>query len=132
MSKIINPDENSSVEYRKPKHKYQITDSKINSLISTEKFLIVGTVGEINGYLWKDLFGFGKSVKSSWNLQLPIIKKEKVNDKSDVNCLFYEEKTSNLYAGCGDNFIHIFSLDDGRILRSIEAHEDFIHCLHSQ
>lgn len=130
LSKIINPDENSTTEHRKPKFKYQIHDDQINSLITTDKFLVCGGVGEINGYVWKTVLTASKVLKPSWTLQLPACKENL--DKSDVNCLLYDEKTGILYAGCGDNNIHIFTLEDGRLVRSFQAHEDYIHCLHNQ
>lgn len=32
-----------------------------------------------------------------------------------------------LYAGCGDKKIHVFSLEDGKHVRSLTGHEDYIH-----
>lgn len=70
-----------------------------------------------------------KHLKPSWTLQLPNSRENL--DKTDVNCLWYDDQMELLYAGCGEN-IHIFSLEDGKLIRTIEAHEDYIHCLHNQ
>lgn len=127
---MINPDENSTVEHRKPKIKLQLHNEQINSLIKTEKFLICGTVGEINGYVWKNVLTASKTLKPSWTLHLPTSRENL--EKNDVNCILYDENTGILYAGCGDNNIYIFSLEDGRLTKTINAHDDYIHCLHNQ
>lgn len=39
----------------------------------------------------------------------------------------YSKENNVLYAGCGDNKIHIINLENGKILNSLEGHNDFIH-----
>lgn len=50
-------------------------------------------------------------------------------DKPDINYMAYSKANHLLYAGCGDNNIYIVNLEDGRILRSMQGHTDYIHCL---
>lgn len=50
-------------------------------------------------------------------------------DKPDINYMVYSKIDHLLYAGCGDNNIYIVNLEDGRILRSLQGHTDYIHCL---
>lgn len=48
-------------------------------------------------------------------------------EKPDVNCMVYAKENQLIYAGCGDNKIHVLSLDNGKILNSFSSHTDFIH-----
>lgn len=50
-------------------------------------------------------------------------------DKPDINCMVYSTTNHLLYAGCGDNNIYIISLEDGKILRTMQGHTDYIHGL---
>lgn len=63
-------------------------------------------------------------------MQLP---KSKDNlDKNEVNAMWFDERNGVLYTGCGDNNVHVFSMEDGRLVRTIEAHDDYVHCIHKQ
>ncbi|KAG8311995.1 THO complex subunit 6 [Homalodisca vitripennis] len=57
-------------------------------------------------------------------------------EKPDVNAMVVStnETTGStlLYAGCGDKKVHVFSLEDGKCLRSMEGHEDYIHSIQKQ
>lgn len=49
---------------------------------------------------------------------------------ADVNALKITrdaETNSILYAGCGDNKVYSFSLEDGRLIRSYLGHTDYVH-----
>lgn len=50
-------------------------------------------------------------------------------EKPDVNFMVYSKLNNILYAGCGDNNIYVINLEEGKILRSLQSHTDFIHCL---
>lgn len=43
--------------------------------------------------------------------------------------MVYSTMNHLLYAGCGDNNIYIISLEDGKILRTMQGHTDYIHDL---
>nr|CAD7264090.1 unnamed protein product [Timema shepardi] len=86
-------------------------DVQVCSMVTTEKFLITGMVGEIVGWNWK-------SIKDAL-------------EKPDVNSLIFDKTKGLLYAGCGDNKIYVFNLESRQLLRTMEGHEDFIHCLHN-
>lgn len=48
-------------------------EDQICSLAKTDKFLIVGTVGEITGWEWSSI-GHNKQPKLSWTIQIPFSK----------------------------------------------------------
>lgn len=51
-------------------------------------------------------------------------------EQAEVNSLWLDKSSGNLYAGCGDNVIYEISLEDGRIARDYSGHKDYIHCVH--
>lgn len=131
LQKILSPSEDVSPTFRKPEYHFLINkDVQICSMATTNKFLLTGTVGEINGWDWKSVTSSsGKAPKPSWSLQLPSCKD--ILEKADVNSLDFKEEPGYIYAGCGDNKVHIFSIEDGRLVRSLEGHEDYIHSVQS-
>lgn len=100
-------------------------DVQINSLLTTEKHLIVGAFGEIYGYLWKSV-KTTKDPKPAWKIELPNVKD--AFDKADVNWLLYDKNSSLLYA-TGDNNIYVFNLEDGKLVRSLNSHTNYIHSI---
>jgi WD40 repeat protein len=52
-------------------------------------------------------------------------------EKPDVNSMLYCKADGHIYAGCGDNKIYIFSLEDGKLVRTMEGHDDYIHSIHN-
>ncbi|RLU15550.1 hypothetical protein DMN91_012544 [Ooceraea biroi] len=97
-------------------------------MLSVENFLVTGTRGEISGWDWKMVTSSkAPKTKVSWNIQIPANKDS--YDKPDVNCMVYSKANHVLYAGCGDNNIYIISLEDGKILRTMQGHTDYIHSL---
>lgn len=50
-------------------------------------------------------------------------------DKPDINYMVYSKVNNLLYVGCGDNNIYVINLEDRKILRSMQGHTDYIHCL---
>lgn len=125
---ILNPGDNVSNNVStKPVYVFESRNSEpINSLASSSKFLIVGTIGEIVGYDWKSVIP-NKHPKISWSIQIPSFKD--TLEKVDVNSIVVNENSGNeqLITGCGDNKIHVFSLKDGKHVSTLEGHEDYIH-----
>ncbi|XP_075217719.1 THO complex subunit 6 [Lycorma delicatula] len=130
---ILNPGDNATnISATKPIYVFETQNCEpVNSLSSSGKFLVVGTVGEITGYDWKSVIPT-KHRKISWNIQIPSSKD--TLEKVDVNSLVVNENINNdqiLIAGCGDNKLHIFSLKDGKHITSLEGHDDYIHSVNS-
>ncbi|KAF6207330.1 hypothetical protein GE061_018571 [Apolygus lucorum] len=94
-----------------------------------ERFLVAGTSGAIFAWDWNSIKN--SQPELSWTINLPSTK-ERLH-KADVNALVASENEirQELLAGCGDNLIYAFSLEDGKILRTFEGHTDYLHSLSS-
>lgn len=130
LDRILNPVlELLSVEYNKPKHIHSIDSKKqICSLVSTEKFLIIGTVNEICGWDWKAVVSV-KLSKPVWSIKIP---SQTFLDYNDVNCMWLSQDSEKLYAGCGDNNVYVFNLEDGSLISTYKGHNNFIHSIHGK
>lgn len=127
LSKVINPESSLTKQDQLPENSFIVQENvQINSLLSTNKHLIVGGFGEIYGYLWKSI-KTSKDAKPSWKIELPNVKDS--FDKAEVNCLSSNADSSRLYAGCGDNNIYVFALEDGKLVQTLTGHKDYIHCI---
>lgn len=87
---------------------------------------MVGTHGEISGWDWSCLKD--KAPKPSWKIALP--GGGSILDRVDVNSLWWSEEQELMFAGCGDNNIYAFNLEEGKIVRIFKGHEDYIHSIH--
>ncbi|XP_045491802.1 THO complex subunit 6 [Colias croceus] len=125
---ILRPDPDSiSPDFNKPKKIHKITSgTSICSLASIDKFLIAGTVNEIHAWEWKAIVN-PKLSKPSWTIK---IKSQSFMEQCDINSLWVSDDAEKLYAGCGDNKVYVFNLEDGSLLTSYEGHESYIHCIH--
>ncbi|XP_053625625.1 THO complex subunit 6 [Plodia interpunctella] len=128
LDRILNPVvELLTSDYNKAKYIHSLgSKDQVCSLASTEKFLIVGTVNEISGWDWKGVLS-AKLSKPSWVMKTPSNSRL---EKNDVNSLWLPEDESKLYAGCGDNNLYIFNLEDGKLVSTLEGHTDYIHSVH--
>ncbi|XP_046389674.1 THO complex subunit 6 [Ischnura elegans] len=128
LSELLNPTEDSPPSPRKPIYKHTLRDGvQLCSMVSYDKFLIIGTVGEIIGLDWKSVTA-STNPKICWQINIPTSKD--ALEKPDVNSLIISDVDGHLYAGCGDNKIYVFDLEDGKLLRNFEGHDDYIHSIH--
>ncbi|XP_067010855.2 THO complex subunit 6 [Anabrus simplex] len=126
LQKILSPGEGFTSPLHRPEYHFKLNnESSVCSMVTTDKFLVTGTVGEIHGWEWKTITS-NKNPKLAWTIQIP--SSRDTLEKTDVNCMFSSE--GQLYAGCGDNKIYIFSLEDGKLVRTMDGHDDYIHCIH--
>lgn len=130
LDRVLNPSlELLTADYNKPKHVHKLhNEHQVSSLVSTDKFLIVGSVGEITGYEWKSVLA-AKLSKPSWSIKFP---SKSPIDELDVNCLLLSEDQELLYAGCGDNNIYVYTLEDGSLKATFKGHSDYIHAVHGK
>lgn len=130
LNNIFNPVvEQLTTDYNKPKHTHLLDPkNQICSLVTTDKFLVVGTVNEISGWDWKVILN-SKLTKPSWTIK---VQSQSLIEKCDINCMWFKEEEGKLYAGCGDSKVYAYNLEDGRLVSTYEGHSDFIHCIHSQ
>lgn len=127
LSKIIHPDTNLSPDELKAKNSITVKDGfQINSLASTETDLLVGGVGTIYAYPWKNI-KTNKNVNASWTIEVPNTADS--FDKVDVNCLLVNNDNNLLYAGCGDNIVYVFDIETRRVMKTLNSHKDYIHTL---
>lgn len=131
LDRILNPVvELLTSDYNKPKHIHTLESGhQICSLASTDKFLIVGTINEISGWNWKNAVS-SKLSKPSWVIRIP--SQSSSMEQTDVNSMWLSEDETKLYAGCGDNHIYAFNLEDGRLISTMKGHNDFIHSVHGK
>ncbi|XP_014246386.1 THO complex subunit 6 [Cimex lectularius] len=122
LKSILKDNENAD---KVPKHIYTVPNKEqVCSLSSSDKFLIVGTVGAIFGLDWDTIKSLSPQV--SWTITLPTSNDKLL--KTDVNSMFVKEN-AELYAGCGDCTIYAFSLEDGKMIRNYKGHTDYIHSI---
>lgn len=129
LSKALGPNKVEENELQGPNYRFPAhPDQHVASMVSTDNFLVTGTSGEISGWEWKTITS-NKVPKSkvSWTVQIPANKDS--YEKPDVNYMVYSEANHHLYTGCGDNNIYIINLEDGKVIRSLQGHTDYIHCL---
>lgn len=126
LDRVLNPVlELLSSDYNKPKYVHTIENARhICSMVSTENFLIIGTVNEIIGWDWKMVIN-AKLGKPKWSIKIP--SQPSTLEQSDVNSLWLTEDEVKLYAGCGDNNIYCFHLEDGRLISTLKGHRDYVH-----
>jgi THO complex subunit 6 len=127
LSKLVNQGSTITKEDQLPKNTFTIKeDVQINSLLSTKSFLIVGTVGEILAYTWKNV-KLSKKPSCSWSIDIPNAKDS--FDKPDVNYLVLDDEDNLLYAACGDNNVYSFNLETRKEVRTLKGHKNYVHCL---
>lgn len=127
MSKLINPDVKLSKDEQSPKCTFEVQPNmQINSLLSTDSFLIVGAVGEIRAYSWKAI-KTSKNVLCAWSIDIPNDKGGL--DRPDVNSLYFQKEKDLIFVGCGDNNIYVFHIETRKLIKTLSAHIDYVHCL---
>ncbi|ESO95484.1 hypothetical protein LOTGIDRAFT_178363 [Lottia gigantea] len=101
-------------------------EGAIYCLTSTETFLISAGEGDIVAWKWADIHN--KAPKVVWSLVLP---KKGVFTNPEINCLVVDKKDqgSRLFAGGGDNDVHIWDVETGQLQNTLQGHEDYIHSL---
>lgn len=127
MDRILNPIvELLTPDYNHPKYLHNLeSGNQICSLASTDKFLILGSVNEIIGWEWKSI----ASGKTKWSIKIPT---KMSMDHIDVNSLWLSDDQENVYAGCGDNNIYVFNLEDGSLISTFKGHSNFVHSVHGK
>ncbi|KAL0842391.1 hypothetical protein ABMA28_014507 [Loxostege sticticalis] len=130
LDRILNPIvELLTSDYNQPKQIHTLDSGhQICSLASTEKFLIVGSVNLIYGWDWKGVLGV-KLSKPSWVIKIP---SQSSLEQIDVNSLWISDDEGKLYAGCGDNKLYVFNLEDGQQALVMSEHTDYIHSVHGK
>ncbi|KAL1452109.1 hypothetical protein WDU94_006418 [Cyamophila willieti] len=133
LQSMLNSSSSSEDNKSKPVYYFNVPQSlQVCSMTGTEQFLIVGTTMEIIGYHW-DSITDSKTPKIAWTIKVPATLD--MIERCDINSMVVDESSEgglgvNLYAGCGDNKVHVFCLEDGRWKREFKGHEDYIHSIY--
>ncbi|XP_034951314.1 THO complex subunit 6 homolog [Chelonus insularis] len=129
LTKTLAPTQSDEDHVQGPTYKFTAyAEQHVQSMVSTDNFLVTGTAGEISGWDWNAVTSSKASkIKASWIVQIPVGKDS--SEKPDVNYLVFSKEKHSLYAGCGDNKIYIINLENGKILKTLEGHENYIHSL---
>ncbi|XP_058794626.1 THO complex subunit 6 homolog [Phymastichus coffea] len=129
LSVALGPWQTEDEELLGPTYQFRAhPDQQVQSMLTTNNFLVTGTCGEISGWCWKTATSSKcTKIKPSWTIQIPS-KKDSL-EKPDVNCLVYSKENHLIYAGCGDNKIHIIKMDNGKVVHSFTGHTNFIHSI---
>ncbi|XP_055688073.1 THO complex subunit 6 [Lutzomyia longipalpis] len=105
---------------------YNVTDvGHVQSMVFYKDFLIVGIPGEIRGYQWCE--DSKKIKKKVWEIRIP--NSYESIEAVDVNSLWLNEETDEVFLGCGDSRILGINLEGGQIMKTYAEHKDYIHCL---
>lgn len=129
LQKILSPGDGFTPSCRKAEYHFCVKqDVQICSMVTIDKFLLIGMVGEITGWDWKTVTA-SKNPKLAFSIQIPTAKD--ALEKPDVNSMLFCKTDGHIYAGCGDNKIYIFGLEDGKLVRTMEGHDDYIHSIHN-
>jgi len=107
-------------------YKFSAHSSAIYALVSTKKFLISGSIGEIKAWKWTDLKR--KEAKVVWTYYIP--QGENLT-KPEVNCMVLGSKDdeSTMYVGCGDNKVYCLDIEKQSLKFTLEGHTDYVHCI---
>jgi len=96
----------------------------IYSLISTDTHLISAGTGSICAWKWSQILS--KVPKVAWFLNIPSPDR---TANPETNSLAVDDQDGRLFAGCGDNLVHVWDMSSGSHLLSLKGHEDYIHCV---
>jgi len=101
----------------------------IYNMTSTESLLICAGEGDIQAFKWADILS--KTPKVIWSHTVP---KKGVFSNPEVNaCVISEaDGCSTLFAGAGDNDIHMWDMGSGSYKGSLSGHTDYVHAIVSK
>lgn len=112
-------------ETKCPVFVYSVFNSgSVYCLTSTESFLICAGEGNIQAYKWSDIIA--KNPKVIWSLNIP---KKGVFSNPEVNSCIVTENNgeTTLFAGAGDNCVHMWDIDSGGYKGALSGHTDYVH-----
>jgi len=123
LQTALSPD--TSREAKCPVWSFSVYNTgSIYSLTTCDQLLIVCGSGNIQAYKWTDIIG--KTAKLLWSLVVP---KVSVFSNPEVNACVVTRGSEGdtLYAGAGDNCVHVWDLECGKHKGTLSGHTDYIH-----
>lgn len=127
LSKVVQAETDLSKDDLSPKNRFAVgKDCQVNLLLTIKNYLLIGVLGEIYAYNWKNIKGT-KNLKPLWSIVIP--NQRDAFERADINCLVLHEETNHIYVGCGDNNIYEFDVESRTLIKNLKNHTDYIHCL---
>lgn len=74
---------------------------QVYSLATYKSMLLVGTVATVTAYVWSK----NEITKKSWEVKLSSATNKDSLEQAEVNSMWLDKASSQLFAGCGDNVI---------------------------
>lgn len=121
----LSPEANE--ESLKPIIVYKAHNGPVYTLVASQRFLISGGSGDIATWQWADITN--KVTKPSWTYSVPTADHFAMPETNSLTLDHQTDTGSFLYAGCGDNAVHVWDIDNGKYLRALKGHTDYIHCV---
>ncbi|GAB6030184.1 THO complex subunit 6 [Chamberlinius hualienensis] len=132
LSFLLNLSEDNEIDQelniQSPQFSFKAHNGPIYALVSTETYLISAGCGDIQGWAWKDLLR--KTAKLSWEIPVADYNNQ-LCTKPNINALSITEPdgVKKLFAGCGDNILRVYDLENLKLNTKFEGHNDYIHCI---
>ena len=99
-------------------------DAPVFSLISSNDDLIVGSLGQIAAWRWKDLQK--KNLEKAWNIDLQPLP----GLPNEVNFIEFDDSVGTagrLIVASGDNNLKVFDIETAQKLQNLPGHDNYIH-----
>ncbi|XP_052261166.1 THO complex subunit 6 homolog isoform X2 [Dreissena polymorpha] len=115
-------------ETRKPFYSFDggTRGRPIYCLLSTETFLISAGNGDISAWTWAEVLD--KAAKEAWTLKIPKLQMYSDPETNSI-ALSKQETGTELYGGCGDDNVHVWDIESGRLTRTLSGHRAYIHAV---
>jgi len=103
--------------------KWKVEDG-VYSMVSTGRYLVVGSWEEVTGWDWDTIAG-GEAVRESdWQIVM--------RGKGEVNSMVIVKEggtEGRLVLGMGDNNVYVFDLETREVVRVLSGHTGYVHCV---
>ena len=103
--------------------KWKVEDG-VYSMVSTDRYLVVGSREEVTGWDWDTIAG-GEAVRESdWQIVM--------RGKGEVNSMVIVQEggtEGRLVLGMGDNNVYVFDLETREVVRVLSGHTGYVHCV---
>jgi len=96
----------------------------VYSLVSMERYLVVGGNGEVRGYDWDNISGGEAVTASDWHICL--------QGKGEVNSMVVVKEVGmegSLVIGMGDTNVYVVDLETRQIVCVLAGHTAYVHCV---
>ncbi|KAJ5078310.1 tho complex subunit 6 [Anaeramoeba ignava] len=102
---------------------------------SQEELLFIGGENGVSIWKWREKSGeisLSQNINPLIHLQTTkqsISTNESISEIPEVNDIAYDSKNNILFGATGNNIIDVWDLETQKIIRNLENHKDYIHCI---